>query len=750
MIRAGRNLRRPACPYVWLICSLASALLSPATFAAAASADSRLPEIVGLRVGFDGYFKLGAWTPLEVTLRGGSEAAAGQLSMIVPDGDNAPSRVMSPPDQPIQLSTGQTSRATLYAKLGREPQSLVVVFQAHGLPEVRRSFDARSDDQDAGRALALGSDEKLMLTLGQSIAPVGNVEGAPPSRWVNIADFDRLPARWYGYEGVDLLILGINSPEAAANLRRANEQLDGIDQWLRLGGRMLLAVGAEAPQVLAPDAPLARFAPGTFDKVETLRRAPGLEAFSRSSHRIPPRGRGDAIDLAVTRLQSVTGVVLLEEAGLPLIVETPRAFGEITLLAFDPSRPPIADWQGRGPLVERLVSGGKPTANYETLPALQAQASRVGLSDLAGQLRGALDQFSGRLIPFWVVALLILGYIALIGPLDYFLVKKVFKNMQLTWVTFPTIVLGVSLGAYLLAGSIKGDRLQLNQVDLVDVDARSGLVRGTTWLNVFSPTTSSYDLSLRVRLQGATDKPSDEVLFSWLGLPGSAWGGMQSATGPGVFARPYDFAPGLDRLRGVTIDVWSTKSFTARWRDHWSSPVPSQLKASGDQGLHGSVTNPLSTTLSRGLLLYGRWAYSLGNVSPGGSAEIRPGEQSDLPTILKGFQQVHHEKTNSFVRQAVPYNAWGFDVANILQFMMFYQAAGGLGYTGLANEYQNFVDLSSHLQMHEAILLGQVEGPAPTELMRGDPAFGNDRPIGGSEDRNWTFYRFLLPVEQTE
>ena len=45
------------------------------------------PKIVGVRVGLADRYKAGLWTQVEVTLRGGSDAIAGELAVIVPDGD---------------------------------------------------------------------------------------------------------------------------------------------------------------------------------------------------------------------------------------------------------------------------------------------------------------------------------------------------------------------------------------------------------------------------------------------------------------------------------------------------------------------------------------------------------------------------------------------------------------------------------------------------------------------------------------
>ena len=49
-------------------------------------------------------------------------------------------------------------------------------------------------------------------------------------------------------------------------------------------------------------------------------------------------------------------------------------------------------------------------------------------------MRGGLEQFAGvKMVPFSFVAILIVIYIAFIGPIDYVLVKKVFRRTELTW-----------------------------------------------------------------------------------------------------------------------------------------------------------------------------------------------------------------------------------------------------------------------------------------------------------------------------
>ncbi len=121
--------------------------------------------------------------------------------------------------------------------------------------------------------------------------------------------------------------------------------------------------------------------------------------------------------------------------------------------------------------------------------------------------------------------------------------------MELTWITFPIWVVLVSAGAYALAMYTKGDELRLNQVDLVDVDVQSGIARGTSWLNLFSPQSQTFDLGLALREPSGAPVADSQRLLSWLGTGGSKFGSGSGA----LFAGQYDFSPELDTLEHVPV-----------------------------------------------------------------------------------------------------------------------------------------------------------------------------------------------------
>lgn len=693
------------------------------------AAHAQSPEIAGIQVGFADRYKLGAWTPVEVTLRGAPPA--GQIALTVPDSDGVPTRVTAD-------ITPNATRATLYARIGQAGCPLKIELLVDSQSVARKTFEAadRADGEHYLRPVqahalivqvgagAMGLEESVAAekTGGQSRAVVARVGSA-----------EQLPTQWYGYEGADVVVLSTSDPAVYQSFTPESEQAKALDQWVRMGGKLVLCVGLQGEKLLKQGQALAAFAPGTFQGTVPLPQTAALETYAGSSTAVPPTDRA----MLVARLADAQGKIEAAEGDLPLVVRTPRGFGQILFVAADLDQPPLSKWADRKLLTARLLD----------LPASEAAdesdtGMHYGFTHLSGQLRSALDQFQGvRIVPFAVVASLMVVYILLIGPGDYFFLRRFLRRMEWTWATFPAIVLLTCAGACGLAYWLKGSELRVHQAEVIDFDAASGTVRGTSWMNVFSPRAENFNLSLRGRLVGGWRR---EPVLAWLGLHGDGLGGMNrnNTSAFGLESEPYQFSPALDAMQGVPIPIWSTKSFTARWSSDASSPV--EAKLADEDGLPaGRITNGLDVPLENCVLAYEHRAYELGTIATDATVEIGPTTRRvDLRTLLTGRKYAAGDKNSQ--EGSTPYDQSSVDVDYILRAIMFYEAAGGQHYTHLTNDDQRFLDMTSLLRAGRAVLVAHlrgVSGHSGTGLLR------DGQPLEGSQDEHTKVYRFVLPVE---
>lgn len=719
-------------------CVLAALALAPRTSSAQ---PPKGPEIVGVRVGFADRYPVGCWTPVDVTLRGGDQSLPpGILSLTVPDGDGTPSRV----SRPVQVVPGSETTERLYVRFGKIDSRLGARLQIEGRRDVVREFE--TDLQADGKHFleALEVRQGLIVTVGPtslgvedalvSSSDAGRSEGVV----ARIASMGELPTRWYGYEGVDSLVLSTSHPEIYAGLTATDARFQAIDEWVRLGGRLVLLVGGQADAILNGATPLERFAPGKFREIVPLGEARVLEAYSGGAAQVQTSAERQ---LLAGALDDVSGVVEVRDGEVPLLVRSRYGFGEIVYAAFDLDRPPLADWADRKLLVRKML---ELPAEASVVADESGALMNEGYDDMAGQLRAALDRFTNvELVPFWVVAALILAYIVCIGPIDYFFVRKVVGRMHFTWISFPVIVAAFCVGAYVLAHALKGDQMRTNWAEAIDIDDSTGLIRGVAWVNVFSPRMESYDIEMAPGVPGNPSPERPQVLLGWMGLPGDALGGMsQSDGGVGLWTRQYAFSQNLDRMGGVPIQVWSTKGFIARWQTQGTNPVRGEGLRDESDMLHGRITNTLDVPLKQVVIAYRRWAFDLGDLAPGQSVELGGDtRRSDLQTYLTGRHYVTEDKDKTVQQINVYQTDNAASPTEILRVMTFHESAGGLNYTRLRNDYQAFVDLSSLLRTGTAVLLATL--PRSTTELLADGA-GVSKP----DDPRAAVLRVIYDVER--
>ena len=723
-----------------------------ASRAAPAKADG-VARILDLQVGFDRHYKLGSWTPVRVVVDSGlTRGAAPKTALLrleTTDGDGTAYFTTS---EPIQLMPGMPTTATMYVRFGsRMPAMTLTMLGTDGSTLLTEKLES-GDDARPGFESPMSTDERLVVCLGRTTAldEVVGRAGVADLVAAKLASIGDLPTRSIGYDGVDAVLLAADKLDLYSALTADGPQTAALVDWLQSGGKLTIVAGNDAALVFAHPA-FRMLAPIQVGEPVTLPRTDRLEAFAggdKSIANVPAAER-----VRVPRAAGDVGVVDLREGDLPLIARRAVGLGILTILFVDLEHPHLKDWRGRGAVLARAMRLGPMRDDADDRPEIASNRS-YGYGDLSGQLRSALDRYEGvAVVSFMVLAVLILLYILLIGPFDYLLVKRVFRRTELTWLTFPAIVVATSVGAYAAAVWMKGDRLRVSQVDVVDCDVATGMVRGTTFAGVFSPKSESYDVRIEppTKLLSA-GLASNRATTSWLGLYGEGFGGMQSRTGGGSwFSSPYQTSPDLGGLSGVPIQVWSSKMFLGRWeaRSTFATAATSELgplRQLADGSLAGAVTSPLVVPLEGAMLCYGTNAYHLGTLEAGKAHDAAKLDARLLSSELQKAEVVAATKSSlSPSMRTRPHDPGSQQIDEIVRKMMFYEAAGGREHARLDHQYHGFLDLSELLKLNRAVLVGTVAATADAGSALNLASGGE--PVSRVEDRRRIFVRLVLPVE---
>jgi hypothetical protein len=646
---------------------LAAAVL--VSIAGPASARDFPVKIAGARIGFpvghpnhrdDPIARFACWAPVYVDLELVGPVD-GPAELVIETAD--PDEIVTTLAVPLNLAgaSGNLSLANLgslgYVRPAGVGEVTLTIRGANGgksLSEPYRIRSLRPRDPLTYVVLALGAPPAgFELPKMAGVAP----DTSPGLRGGRvelgtITDVAQLPNEWFGYDGADVVVLhtGRGAAEFLDKLFSAGaspqdkKRRDALIEWVRRGGRLVVTLGEYSKDIgrwpaLRDLLPLEVAGQREFERLGMYwgaRESSQTSMFSGAL--VVKAGKFPVANLALKPDRPARVLIPPPDrrGEKDDIIAGQRAFGlgRITLIGFDldqlpfaefPQRPEFWDW------VLREGGANRASAGSEGKPRPGAGALTEEEDELAVGLRTHLDTFEGvPVVSFGWVALLIVLYILLIGPIEYFFLKRVLGRLELTWITFPIIVLTVSLAAYFTAYSLKGRDLRVNKIDVVDVDLAGGRVDGTTVFTIFSPRIDNYTIGVTPAEGMANGTETSGTVVSWLGAPR---GGRAS-----LLRRNYRYHADADSLADglekVPVQVWSTKSFIARWSaaidPAWFDPDPKdpvnrRLEHPRDPelaaGVTGTFVNRLPIpVLSECVVFYAGQAYPL----PGGT--IRSGD----------------------------------------------------------------------------------------------------------------------------
>lgn len=782
-------------------------------------------DVKDIQVGFrsydptlGGHFKPGLWTPVYIKLKKSPEGrylfkvqkddtVRGHLTVGVNDGDGIQGKYH------VRFDMGKAEQGTVIGYAN--PASAFPEFQMILDTEYSKyTLPARTAD-----ALSLG--HHLYLTIGNRVSglrkalvqlsPNPNDNSTAPRHAAYETDPARLPAEWFGYQPVDLMILLTSDQKFVESLAHDDARIAAVANWVRGGGHLVVSISWRNPQEVAAIFNSPKWQPAlpkVFDQESVgMTSLATMTNYAGDFNNLFPASREDPVQIAKLRPDKAAEVILQEDTGEIVMVRYPYGRGNITLAAVELDRPPFTSWKARDKFWKKLIHQEAPKVHNV---ARQQQFGGMMGEEIPGQdvttrLHYQLDNFNVPQISFGWVALFILLFILIVGPLDYLILKVVFKRLEWTWITFPAVVIIITVVSYFTAYALKGDDQKINKVDLVDIDLRTALDKdyqtkaaygyGRSWFAILSPRIQDYTISMQPAMDSWTKQqgenlPLNDVMVTWLGRPEDTGpGGIGRQNSTSLFRRTYDYAPDATALKSVPIPVWTTKAFTGTYAVKFSGmPVKADLTydpgktAEDPQNLSGTLQNNLPVNLQDAYLIYGHFYYPLNEALPGGekgSPKVKvmvKGNQSE------GINSTRRTTINSWASGNMPQNQqpWDMDGAANLHFfpgslvLQYYffdksEAAGNVGnhmYRNLDQSWRIRENRAGDQMVRTATLVGKLaraEGRGGRLNGAGNPLVPSDLWIGtlpGGETKQppalagslvqETYVRVFIPVRPVQ
>ncbi len=419
-------------------------------------------------IGYAGIYRMDTWVPVSIRIANEGRNIAGTLSLEKAQGSAFSIQGSVIYAKRLDLPGRSSKRFSFVIPLRYTSQPLTVRVMDGETEAYTREIDVKGGGIQTGIILALSRRPTLDF-----LFRFWTEERNIPNRIILYPLVDFLPDRWYGYDGVELVVLH------DTHLRNlTHEQVSALGMWVSAGGVVVISGGMHFGD--GSFAKLKDLMPATFTGTEEIRlpvRIRGVQpSFSDSD--FSDSDRDDAIlntirdsvltagtaagtsgdsRIAITRITDVAGETFMSavtsEGEIPLAVRHSYDRGVVYFLAFDYAARPFLRWEGRTALWGRILAesrGARPLAGFFDYTHVTEEI-----------IKEPLHEFPSSLI----VLISTVGYALFFGLLLRFNRKK----KRLRWLTYvvPLVAMLVTVGTlYRETRSVEGILLDFSVAEV--------------------------------------------------------------------------------------------------------------------------------------------------------------------------------------------------------------------------------------------------------------------------------------------
>ncbi len=447
--------------------------------------------------GFNGYIKPGNWIPVHVTLNA-NEPVEGNIAL-----------------SPLQ---DRSQRYGVDVSLARNTKKQLLLYAPPSNGPIEALFSSAGTVIGASNLTIhpLGDGDRLILVISDPSDGFNflNDLHTPYGGMTYVAQMrpEQIPGYTPALNSVDVIIFNNIDTLALSAVQR-----DAIRVWVLGGGRLVLSGGPGARLTLGG---FEDFAParvgqslqrGTVAGLRDLLIPNNVEVSAVVSTSKPVSSTvlkpADLIAPLVVLLPATNDAhSLVSSNDTPLIMRRQMGRGTVDQLAFDAAIAPLRDWDDVRFVFASFLGGivGEPGSNS----ALREASMAI---NAARALPGA------SLPPFLIVAGFLLLYVIVIGPLNFYVLRRLNK-LAWAWITVPGAVVLFAIIGYATGFRLHGNEPQVHRLSIITGDAQVTEARSQAIVGIFSPRRTLLDVAtghhLAEEIQPNPNQP-DKVTFQF-------------------------------------------------------------------------------------------------------------------------------------------------------------------------------------------------------------------------------------------
>ncbi|MCD8509715.1 MAG: hypothetical protein LRY73_07460 [Bacillus sp. (in: Bacteria)] len=568
--------------YLFFLFIIISSFTMPAYSPMADPADGNSRLSISTDIGFDGRIKRHAGFPMTVTITNQGSDISGELVITASPGWNATvGAIITAVDLPansertIQLSIPGYS--DMYSPSGQNVEQ--IRFYEGGW----QSGTAVELDGDTSLSPRMHNDEDRLVGLfvnqPDSYAFLRSVQLQHGNGFTPVSlDPNKIPADAIGLGMLDLIIIDQFSLSGLTS----DQQL-AIQSWVGYGGKLVVGGDLGLEEKLGDLAPLLPMGKNT-----TAENAPA-DFFNKRDEREYPR---ESVELITGDIAENARVVQTAAGGVPVVVTRSFGQGEVVQLSFSPGARTFADWDGAASYWNDAVQPALQYSNfyYESI-----------YDRLRWEIASATNYFASTFLPFSVLVLVFVGYVIVVFPLIYFVLKR-FDKREHSWWILPALSLVICLAIFGVGGKDRIAQSQMNEVVLLTLDGK-GYGQGYGSIALLSNRSGNYTIHV------------GEEKFAPFPMDGGS--SMDRTTSNSGIRHQGDQLDVLFK----NVDYWSIRNVSGPILPIEVGMLDTTIHLA-DKKVTGTLTNNTDLDFTELLFLSGRQEVSLGAVAAGETIDL--------------------------------------------------------------------------------------------------------------------------------
>jgi hypothetical protein len=427
-----------------------------------------------------------------------------------------------------------------------------------------------------------------------------------------------VPWDWTGFACLDLLIL-YNPQWDLFN----EHQLNAITQWISNGGKLLLVLGSRP---ITSDNPITQILPFELQEAkqvelstETLEELKLVHNVSETVTCRPLKPKPN-IEFYENHTDNI------DEC---LFGSGYYGFGRVGVLAFDPTSMTNAQttnspqfWISaiRAVLeINEYSRANRPVRSIRSVsenvknPNSQNRTNRyeVGLANSANN--AVMDHLYNisemRPLSIWWVILLLGTLAVLLGPVDYKILKRL-DRLPLTWLTCTFWIVLFSVGAYYGVRALRGGKLQMRVVSVLDGIQNNDSNWSTNYCGLFASRSDDY------KIEGLKNNQW------WSGIAPtetSLWEYNQNVARRRIYCVQHD---GGNLPYSLPVNIWTMQCLLNETMIE-KLPFSAEVQNNGDEIIVNIINESDSSIMQGYILLENGRGIEFGQVPPNGNKEFK-------------------------------------------------------------------------------------------------------------------------------